>query len=249
MSARFPFPRPGRIDLWYTFLEDETGDERLAGYRGLLSSDEIDRYQRYRVEKSRHQYLVTRALVRTALSRYLDVPPERLKFQASEHGKPFLAFPADCALRFNPSHTNGLAACAVTTGGDIGLDVEEIQPDFPTIGISERFFCEEERQSLAGVPTEERITRFYELWTLKEALLKGLGSGLSIPLTEFAVRLRPDRPPAVACGKTTSAVDSWKFANLRLNDRFQVAVAVQSATEPIPICLRQSSPSTVGDPC
>jgi len=43
--------------------------------------------------KERHTKLVARALVRGALSRYVEIPPATLHFSKSQHGKPREANP------------------------------------------------------------------------------------------------------------------------------------------------------------
>src|SRR5262245_55994713 len=100
----------------------------LDAYRTLLSKDEHERMGRFVFERDRKAFLMTRALVRTMLSRYAAIKPADWKFIANVHGRPeILDRPAGVPdLRFNISHTDGLIACAVTIGREVGVDVENI---------------------------------------------------------------------------------------------------------------------------
>lgn len=220
----------GRVDLWYTFLDGVTDPELLAGYKALLGPEEVARHDRFVFPKSRHQYLVARALVRTALSQYVDVAPAAWSFATNEHGKPSVASPAGCRLRFNPSHTAGLAVCAVTADREIGVDVESIKPDFATAGIVNHFFAPEEIASLDQATGDARQVRFFQLWTLKEAFLKAVGLGLSLPLKDFAISLPDAGPPQVlfhASGLGNAA--EWDFSQVRFDSRYQIALALHTA--------------------
>ena len=79
-------------------------------------------------DRDRRAFLMTRALVRTTLSRYAPVAPADWRFITNAHGRPeILDRPAGVPdLRFNISHTDGLIACAVTIGREVGVDVEHI---------------------------------------------------------------------------------------------------------------------------
>src|SRR4029453_1384894 len=97
-------------------------------YRDLITPDENERMVRFVFERDRRQFLITRALVRTMLSRYAEVAPRDWRFVTNQFGRPeVLDRPAHVPdLRFNLSHTDGLIACAVTVGREVGVDVENI---------------------------------------------------------------------------------------------------------------------------
>ena len=107
-----------------------------------------------------------------------DLPP----VERDENGKPF--FPGAPGLHFNLSHSGPYALCAL---GDapVGADVEQVRPRRPF--LPEKALSPEEFawfQTLGG-----RWEDFYTLWTLKEAKVKCLGSGLDRPAREIAVPL------------------------------------------------------------
>ncbi|OBZ19616.1 hypothetical protein A8L34_06520 [Bacillus sp. FJAT-27264] len=126
-------------------------------------------------------------LVRTVIRRELGIPNQEIHFQKNEYGKPHLE--GKESFSFNVSHSGKWVSVIYGTGR-LGVDIEEIRPIDLT--IAERFFSDEEYEDLMLRPEEARTDYFYEIWTLKEAYVKALGSGLSHPLTSFSVRKHPD---------------------------------------------------------
>ena len=100
-------------------------------------------------------------------------------------------------LRFNLSHTDGLIACAVTIGREVGVDVEHIQRRL-THDVAGRFFAPREVDDLKALPEDEQQRVFFDYWTLKEAYIKARGFGLALPLGDFAFTLAPPAPPQIA---------------------------------------------------
>ena len=107
------------------------------------------------------------------------------------HGRPeILDRPAGVPdLRFNLSHTDGLIACAVTIGREVGVDVEHVGRRL-THDIAGRFFAPREVADLKSLPVAEQPRVFFDYWTLKEAYIKARGFGLALPLGDFAFRPR-----------------------------------------------------------
>lgn len=180
----------GEIHLWLV-KPDEITDPILSDrYRDLLDTEEQARLQRLRLPDVRHQYLLTRALVRTTLSRYIALPPSTWRFRPGPHGRPLIVNPEGQALCFNLAHTRGLIACAVTRDAELGVDVEYTLRDTPKIEVANRFFADAEYRNLHALPTDRQSDRFFDYWTLKEAYIKARGLGLACPLGRFAFRLR-----------------------------------------------------------
>ena len=218
------------VAIWCARMPED-GDSRLwQSYLALLTSEEKDRYNRFAFEKDRRQFLLTRALARDVLSRYLGVEPSALVFNRNKYGKPSLAEPPGWPLRFSLSHTKGLSVCAIVSGADIGVDVENLQRSTSYQEIAYRFFAASESAYLAGVGQSQRRTEFLKLWTLKEAFIKARGLGLSIPLNSFEISLFPDRSPAVYFSEgQQSDPANWQFLQLRLGGAFQIGVALLSS--------------------
>lgn len=199
----------------------------LARSAAMLTAEERARGDRFVFAKDRHQFLVTRATIRTLTGRYLGVDPAACRFEADRYGRPSLTHPDGAAFAFNISHTAGLVACAIARQGDLGVDVEdtgrEVNADLPR-----RFFSTAEADALDALPAVERQVRFYEYWTLKEAYIKARGMGLSLPLDGFSMLLDGLGPPRV-CFLPSLPDDpaSWQFAQFRPTPRHCLAVAVR----------------------
>ncbi len=225
MSRSAPVPV---VDLWHVSAED-IGDVRLNECLRLLAPAEAARARRYVFERHRRQSIVAWGMLRKLLSKYAAVAPQSLVFGRNAYGKPHLAEPADSPIQFNMSHTDGMILYAVTRDRPIGVDVEDTQRRGGGIELARRFFAQAEVAALEALPPQAQHDAFFRFWTLKEAYIKALGSGLSIPLQSFAFSLSEGRPPTVALTKPDDgSPNAWQFAELRLGDRHRAAVAIRS---------------------
>ena len=158
--------------------------------------------------------------------------PESISLEYNPWGKPALAAGfADSDIRFNLSHSHGVAAYAIARGREVGVDVEMLRPDFASGGIAERFFSRTEIESLRSLPREHQTRAFFVCWTRKEAYVKALGCGLSIDLGSFDVSLRPEERPALLRWRRCSALVTGSFSTLqRIRGRHRCSRAGLSAS-------------------
>src|SRR5574341_1177647 len=135
----------GEVHVWTATTDRAGTDERLRRYLSLLTAEEISRADRFVRPDDRGRFLIARAMARTMLSQYVSIPPADWRFRFETYGKPEVAeLPAGAPdLRFNLSHTEGLVACAVTIGREIGIDVEWVRRSLTHL-LPERFFSAEE---------------------------------------------------------------------------------------------------------
>lgn len=214
--------------LWYVFPDAVRDPDLLNAYHQLMSPEERVQQQRFYFEKGRHEYLVTRALVRTVLSRYVAVDPSIWRFEKNEYGKPAIAYPREIPpLSFNLSHTTGLIACLVALGCDIGVDVEDMTRPGETVEIAEQFFSATEVAALRALPPSAQRSRFFEYWTLKEAYIKARGMGLALPLEQFSFHLEAGQPVRISFAlRSLDDPHSWQFAQFHPTSRHQMAAAI-----------------------
>jgi 4'-phosphopantetheinyl transferase len=224
--------------LWTVRADAIRDPARLAAYRALLAPDEAERHARYLSPETRHEFLVTRALVRTVLSRYAPIAPAEWTFARTLHGRPEIAGPRGAPpLRFNLANTRGLVACVVARDAEVGVDAEDVERRTSDVEIAERFFSPTEVAALRAAPAERRQVRFFDYWTLKEAYLKARGLGLALPLDRFSFRL--DEPGARREDGRSIGVSfeppieddpaAWQFELFRPSERHTIAVAIRSA--------------------
>jgi len=232
------------IDLWCTYIS-EIGDESLwLRYDALLGADERARQARFRFAKDQRRYLVTRALVRTVLSRYAAVRPEEWTFSAGAHGRPAIAGPgAATALEFNISHSADLVMLGVTSGRTLGIDVESFETRDADISGLDRYFAAEESASLLSLAPHERRRRFFELWTLKESYIKARGMGLSIPLNQFSFGLEEAHSVAVSFDPLLQdAPQRWHFWQFDIGPAHLAAACAQVGSRAPFMCARRLIP-------
>lgn len=224
------------VDIWLTRLSDIDDDMRRA-YKGLLSDAEKARLSRFLVDHASDQFLVARALLRTVLSNHADVPRHAWNFGVNAYGKPhIIATEIRCPLKFNLSHTNGVVACAVSHGHDVGIDIEYIRHDLNYQKLAHYVFAQTEISGLNRLPLSAQRQRFYTLWTLKEAYVKAVGAGLSVPLDEFWFDL--DRQPLRIQFASNSIETStyWHFESLNPTPEHALALAI-AAHPDRPVCV------------
>ena len=177
--------RTGALHLWCAYPDDLLREEAAHACAALLSEEERMRWQRFRQEHNRRQYLATHALARTALSCYCGIAPEELRFSANRHGKP--ALEPDCGMRFNLSNSTGLVVCLVAEGAvEVGVDVEPYVRADQITNVGHKVFSSAEQAQLEVLPPAELLDRSLSLWTLKEAYVKARGVGMSLPLDKIA---------------------------------------------------------------
>ena len=209
----------------------------IAAAASVLSDDERARYRRFRFAHDARDYAAAHALLRATLSRYGDRAPERWRFDKTANGKPFLIDRDASGKSFSLSHTNGMVACVVAAGVDIGIDVECVDRDVDVSAVATRFFAPAEAAHLAQLDAEARRDRFFDLWTLKEALVKALGAGMALSLSALAFTVGANG--YVRLDATDVESDSWQFGLFAPAPRYRLAVAVRrSAAQPAQLIFR-----------
>ncbi|NMO15460.1 4'-phosphopantetheinyl transferase superfamily protein [Pyxidicoccus fallax] len=222
--------RPDEVHVWIVEPERINDRQLLDAYWGLLDAREREKQRRFRFERHQRQYLVSHALVRLTLSRYAPVPPAAWAFATNAYGRPEVQGEWSTRLRFNLSHTDGMALVAVGTGAELGADVEDAEREGETVEIADHYFAASEIQTLRALPPERQRGRFFEYWTLKESYIKARGAGLSLPLDQFAFHLEPDPSPRISFDpRMHDDPEAWQFVQLRPSERHQAAVAVRRA--------------------
>ncbi|ALC17394.1 phosphopantetheinyl transferase [Desulfuromonas soudanensis] len=169
----------GEVHLWRACLD--VPDSTFASLQTLLDPSEAARAARLLDPVKARRFTVGRALLRQILSLYLDADPAGLVFGSGINGKPFLAGEGGRALSFNLSHSGPWALFAVTCGMEVGVDIEEIDPALDFERLAAQFFTPGENALLGEVSPARRRRAFYRMWTRKEAWLKGMGWGFSVP--------------------------------------------------------------------
>lgn len=180
------FRKAGPVTVTHVDLTPNAGRE--ASSLLWLNEEEQVRCRQYPLPGPRRRFALCRAALRAVLCRQLDCTNERLSFGSSDYGKPFALVddePAD--ISFNLSHSGRHGLIALVPHGRLGVDVEECVPRRDFDELSEAVFGPHERSALAGVRGRDRVQLFFRLWTIKEALIKALGLGFTLDVSQFEV--------------------------------------------------------------
>lgn len=217
----------------------------VAGLLTRLAPDERERCARFVFERDRRDYAAAHVLLRESLSARGDRAPGDWRFEADDRGKPRLA-EGSPRLFFNLSHTDGLVACAVSRDVDVGIDVERINHAAAHEDVYTRYFSDAEVAQLWRCAAEVRPARFIELWTLKEAYLKGVGCGLSIPLSSFGFQFGASSTltftAAAEALAGSAAASEWDFALFEPALGYRMALAVRIGAMPLTVMLAGRDP-------
>lgn len=199
------------INIWSVCLDRAPGQVRTLYHS--LSTDEKCRAANFRVESDRDGFIVARGSLRRILGRYLSLRADQVCFSYSQHGKPSLDHD-NIPLRFNVTHSRGLAFVAVARGREVGVDLEFVDESFAFMKTARTVFSATEYSWLQALKPSSRADAFFRCWTRKEALLKAVGTGFSQKAESKEAR-------------------NWTVADLPVAAAYKAAVAVEGPIDSI----------------
>ena len=220
--------KDGEAQVWTVHLDASEPDS--AKCFSWLSEEERDRAARFQFERDRRRFILSHGILRGLLGCFEQRHPADIRYSMGPQGKPGLArvdpVAAESLTRFNMAHSGNLAVFAFMAGCEMGADIEEIR-DIPEIHeLAQRVFAPEETRDLEGLPEEQRRAGFFRCWTRKEACVKAVGGGLSLPLGDFRVTLGPREPARLlSIGGEVQAAQHWTLHDLAPAPGYAGAVA------------------------
>ncbi len=239
------FLSENNVDIWLTYYDD-IDEQLLTILKKLLNPDEQRRQKGYYFDDDKKRYLVTRALVRTVLSKYTEVAPVSWHFVRNRYGRPEVSDRHENAkgISFNISHTRGLIALAITYRRAVGIDVENILSRPAPLGIADHFFSPTEADDLSRTPPHRQYEHFFEYWICKESYIKARGMGLSIPLDRFSFTFPDERSIDISIQPDLGDCASrWSFRQYRPSPDHLLAVCFEriAGKEPV-LTIRKTIP-------
>ncbi len=141
----------------------------------------------------------------------------------------------DSQIRFNMSHSGGLALIAFAVDCEIGVDLEEVRKISDLEQIASHFFCRAEASELLSINDAKlQEEAFFRCWTRKEAYIKAVGDGLYTPLNDFQVTLLCDHPVRfVHIGANAQTATEWTLQHLDPAPNYIGAIAYQAGAREI----------------
>ena len=225
-----------RIDLWLAYYEEFA--QESPHLLTLLSEEERAKSICFHFADDRLRYIVTRAMLRTVLSRYANVAPEEWTFEQNAYGRPSIhthLSERSGDLNFNLSHTRGLIALGGCRGFSVGVDVEHLERQ-PALAVAERFFSPKEAAELAALAPELQARRFFEYWTLKESYIKAHGKGIAHTLDSFSFSFPSDSSLRLTVDpKLDDDAQRWRFWQYQPDGEHLLAICAERTRNPAPL--------------
>jgi 4'-phosphopantetheinyl transferase len=215
-----------RVEIHWAYPDSVTDQDAST-----LSEKEQLQSKAFRFEKHRKLYLASHHFLRQILSYHEPLSPSEWKYDYNQFGKPFISNVMCKPILFNLSHTEGMIVCAISRTHETGVDIERVRPLNKIADMKRYCLHEMERLEVDSKRTKQDKERlFFTYWTLKEAALKALGSGLNTPLHSLHL--------------TNSSENRWKLnfitpsprqpknlqlRTFQLEKSYQLAIATHSA--------------------
>jgi len=225
----------GCLHLWLCRSDMPVSQALHASYWTMLNTAERDQYNRFRFKHLRQNYLLTRALLRITLSKYVPaVAPKQWLFGAGQFGKPYIDQVEGRELEFNLSHAGSWIALAVRRGEPVGIDIEPVPAQHDVVEAVSNYFTRAEIDWLSMHERCQQRDAFIRLWVMKEAYIKATGKGLSAALDSFAVDFNAKEGVKIynpASPETTLSDPWWQMALLQLDRDYRIGLALTSTSE------------------
>ena len=171
------------IDILAIELSENLSEKQFKTLCSFISPIERRKILSFTNFQNTQCSLIGKILARILIMKHLSISNPEITISTTKYGKPYLN--NIDKFFFNISHSGQAIAC-VASNRPIGIDIEYINNI--NIDIAKRFFSSAEAHYIYSASTqEEKLIRFYTIWTRKESYLKLIGKGLSLPLYSFNV--------------------------------------------------------------
>ncbi|WP_103664730.1 4'-phosphopantetheinyl transferase family protein [Gracilimonas amylolytica] len=179
----------------------------------ILSEKEKAEYRQFKNPGRQAEYLTARHLFRFIAGK-LELNIDVIQLYKEEGGKPF-ATEVNKHLFVSFTHSEDKVFCAISESLDIGVDAERLSRRIPQ-RVLDRVLNETEKQALKELKP-------LQIWTLKEAAVKCLGTGLRTNLNEVVLSIKDN-------GEISTRFNNDKFIEIcsfKATDH-QIALAYHS---------------------
>ncbi len=201
-SFWFPVLQPQILKAWqdqkFVLCYLLNNYSQLPPKESYLVQSEILEWESYQLNPLRqNQYLHSRWMLKTCLSSLLKCHPMDLFFQKGPLGKPILdpkiissLGVVSQSIDFNLSHTAEVSLLGISQNKLIGVDVEKLESRKSKKDVARRFFHSTEYEWIQKASSEnEKESRFYRLWSLKESIIKTIGGGVFQNINDFYLEI------------------------------------------------------------
>lgn len=144
----------------------------------FVSEEKREKIANIKSSENQLQTLMAEVLLRVILCTRFGMENKNIAFNRDSNGKPYLNKEQ---VHFNISHSKNQVAVAISQR-NVGVDLEKIRD--VNVKLIERYFTEKEKEYIS-INKINWQTRFFEVWTKKEAFLKMSGLGIRVKLDEL----------------------------------------------------------------
>ena len=216
------------LEVWHAASSSDDPGQLESTCQQWLDEEDRRRAEVFVKATSRNQHVVGRGMARRLLSGD-QVEPQAIRFAVESHGKPYVVEPEAVRRPFNLAHTDGLVLCGIGNHHHrlVGVDVERLDRRTDP-SLADRYFSPPEIELIHRCPNDaDRRVTFLKIWTLKEAFIKAIGTGLQTPLADFTFRsVDSDTPSIELLDPKLDQGHRWQFFSFRPRPGFIAAIAV-----------------------
>ncbi len=207
------------LDLWRIYIPDHLAS--LEKDFDLLLPEERAKSETFDLEEDRNRYILGKIYVRKLLLNYLKTEPQTLGFKYSERQKPLLE--NHPLVNFNISHSGDYIIIGFANKWSVGVDIELMNPHVDLYNMI--INCMSTTEVSVILNSEVPRQMFYKYWTRKEALLKGIGIGVTDRMKEINCSDGLNLVPIEFSGFASS----WKVWSFEMEESYSVSIAHDSA--------------------
>ncbi|MBS0185565.1 MAG: 4'-phosphopantetheinyl transferase superfamily protein [Proteobacteria bacterium] len=191
-----------------------------------LSDAEKEKAKKFLFDYLKEDYLISHGILRILLSQYLSCAPFDVQYVYNDFQKPFCK--NNPKLHFNISHSKDVICYAFSYDHEIGIDIEFMDNKIPIKNLCSLIASQKELKIYNKV-NKDKVYLFYKLWTLKEAFLKALGTGLSRSPSNIETTILPKEIFKVIQMRDSEEEikKNWTFCPLHTLPNYLGAVAVR----------------------
>ena len=174
----------------------------ICSMQKYVSLQRQKRIKKFKFERDMISSLITGLMTRMIISKNTGLPEKSLNFQTNKFGKPYLTNLTD--YEFSISHTYRKSVFT-DFNSSVGIDIESFSDSIKGYeNIYKNNFTPNEVIHINS--SANPFKEFVKIWTAKEAYVKMIGTGLSIPLSSFDVMNEIDNCKILTIERKSSAI-------------------------------------------
>lgn len=212
---------PGCVHVWQVTCNGQA--EPDPSVSSVISDAERERIRNIKIPEVRRLRLRAAAVRRILIGSYLNMRPGLVQLETGRFGKPYVVS-GTSPLKFNSSHSDNKVMLAFARDMEIGIDIERISHVSDAEGIAQTCYTPNENAELLKLEGDEKQRMFFRIWTRKEAFIKGVGAGLSLPLNAFNA-LTDDQ---IRWKDEKGILRNWRIREIFVEGQFVAATAVEN---------------------